>query len=225
MLTPALMRHAVLWLVLLMTFMGGRVLAPAINGHLMSSRRQVGAGVQPRLEAALIVLLGVTPLLAPWSATASLAAPLTATAGLLVLWRLWRWRPWACRQRPDLLGLLLGYAWLGFGLLLAARVLWLGQPLGGVLHAFTVGRWVPWPAASCCARPSSGPRGGPSEPLAVAAGTALHRGRRAAPGGLSGGRCLAAPAVGFRPGLEPGLAAHRLAAAIGRARVPSRARS
>lgn len=115
------------------------MLAPAINGHLMASRRQAGAGVQPRLEAALIVLLGVTPLLAPWSATASLAAPLTATAGLLVLWRLWRWRPWACRQRPDLLGLLLGYAWLGFGLLLAARVLWLGQPLGGVLHAFTVG--------------------------------------------------------------------------------------
>ncbi|MCE0734407.1 NnrS family protein [Halomonas sp. G15] len=57
----------------------------------------------------------------------------------LVLWRLWRWRPWACRQRPDLLGLMLGYAWLGVGLLLAARVLWLGQPLGGVLHAFTVG--------------------------------------------------------------------------------------
>lgn len=139
MLSPALMRHAVLWLVLLMTFMGGRVLAPAINGHLMASRRQAGAGVQPRLEAVLIVLLGATPLLAPWSATASLAAPLTAAAGLLVLWRLWRWRPWACRQRPDLLGLLLGYAWLGFGLLLAARVLWLGQPLGGVLHAFTVG--------------------------------------------------------------------------------------
>ena len=138
-LSPALMRHAVLWLVLLMVFMGGRVLAPAINAHLMSSRRQAGAGVQPRLEAALIALLGVIPLLAPWSATAGLAAPLAMAAGLLVLWRLWRWRPWACRRRPDLLGLLLGYAWLGIGLLLAARALWLGQPLGGVLHAFTVG--------------------------------------------------------------------------------------
>lgn len=138
-LPPALMQHAVLWLVLLMAFMGGRVLAPAINGHLMASRRQAGPGVQPRLEAALIVLLGITPLLAPWPATAGLAAPLVMVAGLLVLWRLWRWRPWACRRRPDLLGLLLGYAWLGGGLLLLARSLWLGQPLSGVLHAFTVG--------------------------------------------------------------------------------------
>ncbi|WP_299233962.1 NnrS family protein [uncultured Halomonas sp.] len=135
----ALVQHAVLWLVLLMAFMGGRVLAPAVNGHLMASRRQAGAGVQPRLEAALIVLLGMTPLLAPWSITSRLAAPLTALAGLLVLWRLWRWRPWACRRRPDLIGLLLGYAWLGGGLLLLARSLWLGQPIGGVLHVFTVG--------------------------------------------------------------------------------------
>lgn len=138
-LPPALMHHAVLWLVLLMAFMGGRVLAPAINGHLMASRRQAGAGVQPRLEAALIVLLAAAPLLAPWPATAGLAATSMAAAGLLVLWRLWRWRPWACRRRPDLLGLLLGYAWLGAGLLLAARALWLGQPLNAVLHAFTVG--------------------------------------------------------------------------------------
>lgn len=138
-LPPALMHHAVLWLVLLMALMGGRVLAPAINGHLMASRRQTGAGVQPRLEAALIILLVAAPLLAPWPATAGLAAPLTAAAGLLVLWRLWRWGPWACRRRPDLLGLLMGYAWLGAGLLLAARTLWLGLPLNGVLHAFTVG--------------------------------------------------------------------------------------
>lgn len=134
-----LVQNAVLWLMLLMTFMGGRVLAPAINGHLMASRREVGAGVQPRLEAALIILLVAAPLLAPWPATTGLAAPLTAAAGLLVLWRLWRWRPWACRRRPDLLGLMLGYAWLGAGLLLAARVLWLGLPLNAVLHAFTVG--------------------------------------------------------------------------------------
>lgn len=138
-LPPALMHHAVLWLVLLMAFMGGRVLAPAINGHLMASRRQAGAGIQPRLEGALILLLGVTPLLAPWPSTASLAAPPMAAAGLVVMWRLGRWRPWTLAERPELLGLLLGYAWLGIGLLLAARTLWLGQPLGGVIHAFTVG--------------------------------------------------------------------------------------
>ena len=138
-LSPALLRHAVLWLVLLMAFMGGRVLAPAINGHLMASRGRGGAGVQPRLEAALIVLLGVTPLLAPWPATAPLAAPLALLAGLLVAWRLLAWRPWTLIGRPDLVGLLLGYAWLGLGLLLAAQALWRGQPLGDVLHAFTVG--------------------------------------------------------------------------------------
>lgn len=134
-----LMQHSVLWLVLLMVFMGGRVLAPAINGHLMATRRLAGAGVQPRTEATLIVLLGVTPLLMLWTPLRPLAALSAFVAGLLVAWRLWRWKPWLCRERPDLLGLLIGYAWLGAGLLLLARSWWLQLYAGATLHAFTIG--------------------------------------------------------------------------------------
>ncbi|WP_302139864.1 NnrS family protein [Halomonas alkalicola] len=137
--TALVMHQGVLWLVLLMVFMGGRVLAPAVNGHLMANRRQAGAGVQPRLEAALIVLLGVTPLLMLWPPLRPLAAGLVLAAGLLVLWRLWRWRPWACRGRPDLLGLMVGYAWLGVGLLLLARAWWQQPHASATLHAFTIG--------------------------------------------------------------------------------------
>ncbi|WP_416138523.1 NnrS family protein [Halomonas sp. HK25] len=137
--TTLVMHQGVLWLVLLMVFMGGRLLAPAVNGYLMASRRQAGAGVQPRIEAALILLLGVTPLLMLWSPLRPLAAGLVLAAGLLVLWRLWRWRPWACRGRPDLLGLMVGYAWLGAGLLLLARAWWQQPHASATLHAFTIG--------------------------------------------------------------------------------------
>src|SRR5690606_13816662 len=50
-----------------------------------------------------------------------------------------RWQPWRC-ARPDLLILLLGYAWLAFGLLLfglGTLLPWL--PLSAMLHALSVG--------------------------------------------------------------------------------------
>jgi uncharacterized protein involved in response to NO len=37
-------------------------------------------------------------------------------AGVLAALRLWRWRLWALRRRPDLICLAAGYAWLAFGL-------------------------------------------------------------------------------------------------------------
>lgn len=145
-----LVQHSVLWLVLLMAFMGGRVLAPAINGYLKSRWKVAGAGVQPRIEAALIVLLGTAPLLILliplWAPLRFLAALWVLVAGLLVVWRIVRWRPWLCWARPDLLGLLIGYAWLGIGLLLLAST-WgqhyfshhVGYSASATLHAFTVG--------------------------------------------------------------------------------------
>ncbi|TFH87656.1 NnrS family protein [Billgrantia azerbaijanica] len=137
--TAPLMHQSVLWLVLLMTFMGGRIIAPAVNGHLMTRFRLTGAGVQPRIEAALIVLLGVAPFLMLWPRLQPLAAALALAAGALVLWRLYRWGPWQCRGRPDLLALMAGYAWLGVGLLLMARTWWLPTHDSAPLHAFTVG--------------------------------------------------------------------------------------
>lgn len=137
---PRVMVHqSVMWLALLMVFMGGRIIAPAVNGYLMSTFRQAGAGVRPRLEAALTTLLGLAPLLMPWTSLRLLAALLMLMAGLLVLWRIRGWRPWRCRARPDLLVLMIGYAWLGVGLLLQAYAGWASAYAGPALHAFTVG--------------------------------------------------------------------------------------
>lgn len=146
-----LIQSSVLWLVLLMAFMGGRVLAPAINGYLKSYWKVAGAGVQPRIEAALIVLLGSAPLLMLlpplWAPLKFVAALWVLAAGLLILWRIARWRPWLCRARHDLLGLLIGYAWLGIGLLLLANTWWqqhyfsqyVSHNASATLHAFTIG--------------------------------------------------------------------------------------
>ncbi|MGR4066380.1 NnrS family protein [Halomonas sp. LR3S48] len=137
--TAPLMHQSVLWLVLLMTFMGGRVIAPAVNGYLMQTSRQTGAGVQPRTEAALIVLLGLVAFLAPWEPLHPLAAVTTLAAGLLLLWRILRWEPARCVARLDLQVLMLGYAWIAIGLLLLARRWWAPEHASTALHAFTVG--------------------------------------------------------------------------------------
>ncbi|WP_346796016.1 NnrS family protein [Halomonas sp. Bachu 37] len=134
-----LMHQSVMWLVVLMTFMGGRIIAPAVNGYLIRRHGLAGAGVQPRIEAALILLLGIAPLLMPWPQLQPLAAMLALVGGILVLLRLYRWRPTQCRERPDLLALMAGYAWLGVGLLLMARTWWLSAHDGAPLHAFTIG--------------------------------------------------------------------------------------
>lgn len=137
--TAPLIHLSVLGLVLLMTFMGGRIIAPAVNGYLMRRHRLAGAGVQPRIEAALILLVGTASLLALWPRLQPFAAMLAPPAGALVLIRIYRWKPTLCRERPDLLALMAGYAWLGVGLLLMARAWWLPTHYSASLHALTIG--------------------------------------------------------------------------------------
>ncbi|MDN6179856.1 MAG: NnrS family protein [Halomonas subglaciescola] len=140
----SLLEQGVLWWVLLMTFMGGRLIAPAVNGYFKRYLNKSGAGVQPRLEAALIILLGMLPftLWLPWGRY--LAALLALAAGALVAYRLWGFAPWQCRTRADLLALMAGYAWLAAGLWLFAGAQWQGagpRSMGTstALHAFTIG--------------------------------------------------------------------------------------
>lgn len=134
-----LIHQSVLWLVLLMTFMGGRIIAPAVNSYLMRRYRLAGVGVQTRIEAALILLLGTTPFVMLWPQLQPLAAMLALAAGILILLRIYRWKPNQCRERPDLLALMAGYAWLGVGLLLMAYTWWMTGQDSASLHAFTVG--------------------------------------------------------------------------------------
>ncbi|SEK74796.1 NnrS family protein [Halomonas daqiaonensis] len=138
-LLSSLLHQGVLWLLLLMAFMGGRVIAPAVNGHLMARDRKAGVGVQPRVEAIMIGLLGAAGLLAIWPMLWPVAGLMLALGGAVMLIRLWRWSFWRLRDRPDLLGLLLGYAWLGVGALLLAGDLLVGGSPAGQLHAITVG--------------------------------------------------------------------------------------
>src|SRR5512138_3797734 len=101
----------------LMLFMGGRILAAAIAGQLHRQGERLGARVQPRLEAALLVACALA---LAFPAPALLAA--AALAGV----RMARWRLWAVRGRADLLCLAAGYAWLVVGLALLGVAIGLG---------------------------------------------------------------------------------------------------
>lgn len=128
---------AVLLFTLLMVFMGGRMIAPAVAGQIQRQGGVLEARVQPRIEGALILSLAAAVLILP------ISSPLTALilllSALLVAIRMLRWRLWACRGRPDLQWLGMGYGWLslGLGLLGAGLIGWL-SPMAGI-HAISVG--------------------------------------------------------------------------------------
>ncbi|MDZ7824917.1 MAG: NnrS family protein [Gammaproteobacteria bacterium] len=126
---------------LLMFFMGGRIIAPALAGQMKRRGDPFRARVQPRLEgtglvALLIALFCVLP---GRAATDRVAAAAIGIAALATLLRVLRWRPWRCIRRPDLMVLVLGHVWLGCGLLLFAGSLATEQALGARIHALTIG--------------------------------------------------------------------------------------
>jgi uncharacterized protein involved in response to NO len=127
---------------LLMFYMGGRILAPAIAGHVLRQGYAMPNRVQPALEGGGIVLLLLSSLLLliPASITQSGAGLTLLFAGGITLTRLSRWQLWHCLDRPDLWSLSLGYLWLGVGLLLLGLSLLLSAiPLTAGIHALTIG--------------------------------------------------------------------------------------
>lgn len=137
-----LQHEALLLLAALLFFMGGRVIAPALAGHAQNEGRRLDARVQPQLEGAVLILLALALLLAPlpWLLLQRLAAAMLVAASVLSGIRLLRWQPWHCRTRPDLLVLLLGYAWLVLGLLLLGLSGLISTlPATATLHALSVG--------------------------------------------------------------------------------------
>ncbi|GAB2800800.1 NnrS family protein [Halomonas shantousis] len=135
----AVVHQAVLLLALLMLFMGGRVVAPAMAGYRLRRGEAVGARVQPRIEGLIMtgmlfsVLLSVWPSGRPWAGWA------LAGTGLLALVRLLRWQLWRCARRPDLLCLGIGYGWLAAGLLSNGTAQGVGQATPALLHIITLG--------------------------------------------------------------------------------------
>jgi len=136
-----MLEEALLLVAILMFFMGGRIIAPAIAGYAQSRGWRLDARVQPAIEGAVLILLGLALLLnlLPWPLTQQLTGAVLVAAALLTAIRLLRWQPWRC-ARPDLLTLLLGYAWLAIGLLLLGLgTLLPALPLNATLHTLTVG--------------------------------------------------------------------------------------
>ncbi len=133
----ATLRGTVLLLGLLLSFMGGRVLAPAFAGAHHRAGRVLEARVQPALEAGLILLIPAAVLLLPWRP--ELSGLLAVCAGMLVTIRLLRWRPWACAAHPDLIALSVGYAWVAVGLVGMGLALIAGKPATTALHVLTIG--------------------------------------------------------------------------------------
>jgi uncharacterized protein involved in response to NO len=137
---PGLILHeAVIFFSLLMAFMGGRIIAPAIAGELYKQGRNLEARVQPRIEAAFIVLLVIAAPALALPGGAILAGTMAVLAGALIFFRLLRWQPWRCRTRPDLIGLCVGYAWLGLGLNLFGIAIITDWQVTAALHVITIG--------------------------------------------------------------------------------------
>ena len=134
------LQTTVLLLATLMLFMGGRIIAPIAAGVIERQGGELEARIQPRIEAALLVLMALAVGLSliqvlPWA-----EGMVLAITGALAMLRLWRWRLWQCRARPDLWCLGLGYGWLGVGLLLLASAsLTDWMTASTATHAITVG--------------------------------------------------------------------------------------
>jgi uncharacterized protein involved in response to NO len=122
-----------------MTFMGGRIIAPAVAGTLEKRGIPLEARVQPHIEGALLVVLPIAMTLMLFSATEQLAGLLLVSASTLVVIRIARWKLWHCSNRPDLLVLALGYLWLAIGAAFAGARLLTGHPVLPALHLIVVG--------------------------------------------------------------------------------------
>jgi uncharacterized protein involved in response to NO len=124
---------------LLMLFMGGRIVAPALAGQFYRQGKRLDARVQPRIEAALLVAGAITPIALAVPGLRAVAGTSAALSGALALVRLARWRVWALRERADLWCLAAGYGWLGVGLLALGFSLATGRYAHASVHVITVG--------------------------------------------------------------------------------------
>ncbi|MAL99222.1 MAG: hypothetical protein CL583_12340 [Alteromonadaceae bacterium] len=134
--------EAILLLSTLMFFMGGRMLAPAVAGHLLKQGHELEARVQPRLEGTVLIVMGLVLVLnlLPWAPWRQMTGLLLLLAAALTLFRLVRWPVRLCLDRPDLLALMLGYWWIIAGwVLIATALLSNAIPLSTALHGMTIG--------------------------------------------------------------------------------------
>lgn len=137
--TRRVMTAAILGLLLLMTFMGGRVIAPAVAGMLDKRGIPLEARVQPRIEGSLLMILLVAMMLALIPPADTVTGLLLVLSAILILIRTLRWKLWHCMNRPDLLVLAIGYLWLAAGAAITGVYFAQGNAPLPALHVVTIG--------------------------------------------------------------------------------------
>lgn len=138
---PNLSQYSLVLLIsLLMFFMGGRVITPALARAFADSGKRLPQRVQPYIEGITMALLMTAGALLLLEVPGRWLAPLTAVASLLILVRLYRWQPFLLSWRlADIWALSLGYLWLGLGLFAFSISLAGGLPFVASLHIITIG--------------------------------------------------------------------------------------
>ena len=131
------LREGVLLFALLMLFMGGRIIAPAVAGEFYRKGGNLEARVQPNVEGGIIA--GMLVAIVSMPLVPLVGALGCIVSGVLAAVRMSRWRLWECRGRPDLLCLSAGYAWLSLGLVLFGGALAFGQYATIALHFIMIG--------------------------------------------------------------------------------------
>jgi uncharacterized protein involved in response to NO len=124
---------------LLMTFMGGRIIAPAVAGTLEKRGIPLEARVQPRIEGALLITLSLAMITVSFALLTAVAALLLLVAGGLIVARALRWKLWLCTDRPDLMVFGIGYLWLAAGAVATGLSLLTDSSPAASLHLITVG--------------------------------------------------------------------------------------
>lgn len=130
----------VLMISMLMFFMSGRFITPALTRAFTDRGLITPQRVQPFIEGTILVLLSMAVILS-FSPSSSLWVSLSSgMAATLILVRLYRWKIFVLGwENADIWGLVTGYIWLGIGLLVFSLSLVTTLPIQSSMHIITVG--------------------------------------------------------------------------------------
>lgn len=127
-------------MLVLISVVGGRIV-PSFTRNWLAQRGAAALPAPPGMVDR-VALGALHAGMLGWAAAPAFrpCGALLVLAGVLNLWRVWRWRGQATAGEPLLLVLHVGYAWLAVGAgLLGASLLTERLPLSAAIHALTVG--------------------------------------------------------------------------------------
>ena len=125
------LRTAIDVVMILMTIIGGRVI-PFFTSRTLPALGVVDRRALGHTAAGAVIATAVAGWLFPG---ADWVSWLAVVAGVLLLARMWFWKPWGTLRQPMLWILHLGYLWIAVSLILRATPL----PPASSLHALTMG--------------------------------------------------------------------------------------